>query len=60
MINILYASQTGTSEDVAIEVGVTVREKGWDTKVQSMEGVRMKDLEGIKVGLFLVSTTGNG
>ena len=45
---------------MAIEVGVTVREKGWDTKVQSMEGVRMKDLEGIKVGLFLVSTTGNG
>ncbi|WP_211093619.1 sulfite reductase subunit alpha [Cohnella fermenti] len=59
-VTVLWASQTGNAEGVAIECGKRLQDGGFDVKVVCMDAYAVKDLEAEKNVLLLASTFGAG
>ena len=57
---ILYASQTGTAEDLAHEFDKLATTKNYQTKLLELDDVSMSQLENIKKLAVITSTTGDG
>ena len=60
VLNILYGSQTGTSESVADDAAAIAKTKGLKPIVQSMDEVEAKELVTMKYLLIITSTYGEG
>ncbi|KIW71375.1 hypothetical protein PV04_03551 [Phialophora macrospora] len=57
---ILYGTETGTSQDMAEEVGRTLERLHFDTTVEGLDAVPYADLHAYNFTVFVVSTTGQG
>ncbi|RFU34896.1 hypothetical protein B7463_g1473, partial [Scytalidium lignicola] len=57
---VLYASETGNSQDVAEELGRTAERLHFLTQVLDMDSIELSDLLKFTVIIFAVSTTGQG
>lgn len=60
MICIIFASQTGTSEDVALELAETLKQRSISSRVTSIDKITLNQLMGMDYAIFLISTTGDG
>lgn len=60
MIDVIFASQTGTAEDVALELGLIFKQGGWNARIRSTQKLTLNDLKKVEIAFFLVSTTGDG
>ncbi|MBR7059573.1 MAG: PepSY domain-containing protein [Neisseriaceae bacterium] len=57
---VLYASQTGNAEKLALKTAQKLNEKGVNTQAMSMLSVQADSLKQQKIALFLCSTAGDG
>ena len=60
ILNILYGTQTGTSESVADDAAAIAKTKGLKPIVQSMDEVEVNELVTMKYLLIITSTYGEG
>ncbi|KAF8322810.1 riboflavin synthase domain-like protein [Cantharellus anzutake] len=59
-ILILFATETGTSQDVAERIGRLLRRSGFRARIASLDGYSPSGLLEEDVVIFVCSTTGNG
>lgn len=59
-VTIMFATETGASEDVAKELGKLALEHGIQSRVLDMADLDSSELDSIDVALFIASTTGDG
>ena len=57
---ILYASQTGTAEDLAHDIEKTAQSNGFDCKLNELDDVPVDKLKEINKLMIVTSTTGDG
>ncbi|WP_193378830.1 diflavin oxidoreductase, partial [Sphingobium sp. ba1] len=57
---ILFATETGASEDVAKALGRAVEQQGLASRVLDMADADVAELSSVDVALFVASTTGDG
>jgi len=60
LINVLYASETGNTEDVAIRLGRDLKNREVPVKVQSFAEVELEDIKSMKTVIVLAATAGQG
>ena len=59
-LQILYATQTGTAEELAFDIEKLCKEKGVTSQVFELDDISMEKLQEIKKMLIVTSTTGDG
>ena len=59
-LNILWASMSGTAENVANNLNEKAISKGFDTNLLELNQVTMNDLSNMKIVAIVTSTTGEG
>ena len=59
-LQILYATQTGTAEELAFDIEKLCKQKGITSQVFELDDISMVKLEQIKKMLIVTSTTGDG
>lgn len=59
-IKILFGSETGNSEGLAVEADKTLSQEGFDTEVLDMQEVTPEKLAGYENVLIITSTWGDG
>ncbi|NML91716.1 flavodoxin domain-containing protein (plasmid) [Sphingobium sp. SJ10-10] len=59
-VTVLFATETGASEDVAKALGKAVEQNGLTARVIDMADADIADLADIEIALFVASTTGDG
>ncbi|TYR81890.1 assimilatory sulfite reductase (NADPH) flavoprotein subunit [Priestia megaterium] len=59
-VTILYGSQTGNAQGLAVNVGKTLEERGFQVKVSSMSDFKPNNLKKLDNLLIVVSTHGEG
>ncbi|KAK0672710.1 putative NADPH reductase TAH18 [Cercophora samala] len=57
---ILYGSETGTAEEIAIELEDMARRLHYQTKMDEMDSFKLSDLLKVSLVVFVTSTTGQG
>ncbi|KAK3904033.1 hypothetical protein C8A05DRAFT_14062 [Staphylotrichum tortipilum] len=57
---ILYGSETGSAEDIAIELGKMTERLRFQTTVDEMDGFKLADVLHASLVIFVTSTTGQG
>ena len=60
ILNILYASQTGTAEDLAYEINDMAKSKSIETNLKELDDISMDKLQEMSKLLVVTSTTGEG
>ncbi len=60
LLNILYASQTGTAEDLAYEINDLAKSKSIETDLKELDDISMDSLKEMRKLLVVTSTTGEG
>ena len=60
ILHILYASQTGTSEELAFDIEKLTKDKGVPSQVSELDDISMDKLKEINKLLIVTSTTGDG
>ena len=60
ILNILYASQTGTAEDLAYEINDLAKSKSIETNLKELDDISMDKLQEMSKLLVVTSTTGEG
>ena len=60
VLDILFGTQTGTSEALAEDAAKTARSRGWDAKTAEMDAITPEALAKMENALFIVSTYGEG
>ncbi|CAE7654979.1 ndor1 [Symbiodinium sp. CCMP2456] len=59
-VSLFYGSQTGTAEEVAWELAREGRRRGWLLEPRALDETSIHELSKTKIGIFVVSTTGQG
>lgn len=59
-LNILYGTQTGNAEAVALEAAEAAKQQGFAPKVAGLDDISMEALEQMKQILIVISTYGEG
>ncbi|CAE7266621.1 ndor1, partial [Symbiodinium necroappetens] len=59
-VSLFYGSQTGTAEEVAWELAREGRRRGWLLEPRALDETSIHELSTTKIGIFVVSTTGQG
>ncbi len=59
-LQILYATQTGTAEELAFDIEKLCKDKGVTSQVFELDDISMEKLQEIKKMLIVTSTTGDG
>eukprot|EP00439_Symbiodinium_sp_Y106_P072537 s3007_g13.t1 len=59
-VSLFYGSQTGTAEEVAWELAREGRRRGWLLEPRALDETSIHELSMTKIGIFVVSTTGQG
>ncbi|KAK4174186.1 putative NADPH reductase TAH18 [Triangularia setosa] len=57
---ILYGSETGNAEEIAIELEDMARRLHYQTKMDEMDSFKLSDLLKVSLVVFVISTTGQG
>ena len=57
---ILYASQTGTAEDLAFEINDIAKSKNIETDLKELDDISLEKFKKIKRVMVITSTTGEG
>ena len=57
---ILYASQTGTAEDLAFEINDIAKSKNIVTDLKELDDISLEKFKEIKKVMVITSTTGEG
>lgn len=60
ILHILYASQTGTAEELAFDIEKLTKDKGVPSQVSELDDISMDKLKEINKLLIVTSTTGDG
>ncbi len=60
ILHILYASQTGTAEELAFDIEKLTKEKGVASQVSELDDISMDKLKEINKLMIVTSTTGDG
>lgn len=59
-VTVLFATETGASEDVAKALGKAIDQNGLTSRVTDMADADISDLAETEIALFVASTTGDG
>ena len=59
-INILYASQTGTAEDLAHDIYKSAKSKDFDCNLKELDDISIDQLQQMTKLMVVTSTTGDG
>ncbi|KAJ1916589.1 hypothetical protein H4219_003708 [Mycoemilia scoparia] len=59
-VQVFYASQTGNAESIARNIHKEAVKKGFDSQVYVLNDHEKVGFENVRVGVFVVSTTGDG
>lgn len=57
---VMYASQTGAAEDIAVETGRHLHQAGLAVRVQALNEISVSHLQQAECALFIASTCGEG
>ena len=60
ILYIIYASQTGTAEELAYDIDKLSKEKGFNSQLFELDDISMDKLKEINKLLIVTSTTGDG
>ena len=60
VLHIVYATQTGTAEDLAFDIDKVSKEKGFSSQVFELDDISMDKLQEIRKLMIVTSTTGDG
>ena len=60
VLNILFGTQTGNAEGLALETADVAKTYGLDTKVQGLDEVDIKDFQNMKNVIVSIATYGEG
>ena len=60
ILHILYASQTGTAEELAFDIEKLTKDKGVPSQVSELDDISMDKLKEINKLMIVTSTTGDG
>jgi len=60
VVNVLYGSETGNTEDVAGRIGRNLKQRDLNVKVQNFAEVELDDIKAMKTVVIFVSTAGQG
>ncbi|KAK3390998.1 hypothetical protein B0H63DRAFT_557869 [Podospora didyma] len=59
-IAVLYGSESGNAEDMALEIGEIAQRLHFQVTVDEMDGFKLTELSCFSLAIFVTSTTGNG
>lgn len=59
-VTVLYASETGTAQDVAEQFWKSAKRKGISATVSALDDYEIQNLPSEKLAIFVVATTGQG
>jgi len=60
VLHIVYATQTGTAEELAFDIDKVSKEKGFSSQVFELDDISMDKLQEIRKLMIVTSTTGDG